>query len=436
MTDKLSRINEGCIKIVLAGTIASGKTTLLGALSVYDDGNGDDSVRVGPYFPAGIARQDYQKCLEFRLAAANCFNNTPEIRCLSRDPWPGATNPNVIPKEIWLEIASHENTHRLSFLDFAGETFLDAFDAFYNDRQKGDTEQERVRRFERAKENVKNDVGRKFNYAIADASIVLIVASCRDIIDFQCLLQREPDYAERMQFAYSFMLARAEELRRANSEVRVLLVITQCDQYKALLSSNKELFDNGLRSLLADAPCSQIERIYTSSAYQTELKKLTFNDVQVQSFKFCPVSKMHRRDGEPCSLGIQRLIDHICDVSSRVKAKYETKKAESEEITKREWLKLKGELEGIERKANCTIDEARKIIGNSSSEFTLSPHVRRVEIALQSYHKARVSADEKGYYTIPGEDAVKALKDLLLDVKPDVEHSVGILAAAIKAGRR
>ena len=158
MTDSHVRINkdEGdpVVKIVLAGTIASGKTTLLGALSVYDEGTGAERVRVGPYFPVEMTRQDYKKCLDFRVAATNCFNNTPDIRCLSRDPWPGATNPNVIPKDIWLEIVSHENTHRLSFSDFAGETFLDAFDVFYDDQKKIETEPERLHRFEQAKENV------------------------------------------------------------------------------------------------------------------------------------------------------------------------------------------------------------------------------------------------------------------------------------------
>ena len=441
MTDNHSNKNkdeEGLgIKIVLAGTIASGKTTLLGALSIYNEGIGDKGVRVGPYYPAGIDPENYQKSLKFRADATNCFNNTPESRCLSHNPWPGATRPDEIPKEIWLEIAFQGEKHRLSFFDFAGETFLDAFDTFYNDHQKGDTEQEKMRRREQAQESVKNKVGHKFNVAIADASIVLIVVSCKDIIDFQGLLQHERDYAERMQFAYSFMLSRAEELRRtADREVRVLLVITQCDQYKALLSSNTELFENGLESLLADVPCSQIERIFTSSAYQTELKKVTVTDAKSQILKFCPVSKMHRRSDQPCSLGIEKLVDHICDVSSRVKAEYKTAQADVENRIKREWMRLKMALDNLESNANSSMDEARRIIGNNGSEFTLSPHVRQVELALQSYYKARDAANEKGYCSTPSEDAVKALGGLLLRVEPDIVHWVGILDAALKTTRR
>ena len=359
------------IKIVLAGTIASGKTTLLGALSAYEEGQGDDQVHVNMYIPDGVnlTREDYKRCLDFRIDAVNCFNNTSASPCLGYDPWPGATNPNVVPKKIWLEIAAHGDTHKLSFLDFAGETFLDAFDVFYNDQQGLGTEQERTRLFEQAKANVKHVVGTQFNAAIADAHIVLIVVSCKDIVDFQSLLQRDRDYAERMQFAYSFMMARTEELQRPHKDRRVFLVITQCDQYKALLSSNMELVENGLKGLLADASCSQIERIYTSSAYQTELKAIKIGDAKSPNLKFCPTSKDLRRNDQPSSLGIKTLVERICNVSERAAAeRIETLKRKLEALKKelgtlkKESDVLKKKLADLEESAKCAIAEAQKII--------------------------------------------------------------------------
>lgn len=360
---------DSVVKIVLAGTIASGKTTLLGALSAYEEGKDDDNVHVKMYFPDEVDREDYERCLKFRRDAVNCFNNTPESPSLGYNPWLGATVPDEVPKEIWLEIATRGGAHKLSFFDFAGETFLDAFDTFYNaqHQQKIDTEQERARLREQAKESIRDVVGKLFNAAIADAHIVLIVVSCKDIIDFQSLLQRDRDYAERMQFAYSFMMARAEELQRTKKGRRVFLVITQCDQYKALLSRNMELVENGLKGLLADASCSQIERIYTSSAYQTELKAIKIGDANSKWLKFCPT--MRRCNDQPSSLGIKTLVGHICNVSKSLRAiGIEILKERLGALTKefdaltKESDGLKKKFAALEESAKCATEEAQKII--------------------------------------------------------------------------
>ena len=90
------------IKIVVAGTIASGKTSLLSALSVYTGRVGGESVEVEPYSPLGTDSDDYTKALEFKRNANNCFDGLMESRDVDKDPWPGATNPNAEPSKIWL----------------------------------------------------------------------------------------------------------------------------------------------------------------------------------------------------------------------------------------------------------------------------------------------------------------------------------------------
>ncbi len=350
------------IKIVVAGTIASGKTTLLSALSVYDGRVGGKSVEVEPYSPFGTNSDDYTKALEFRRHANNCFDGILESRDVDKDPWPGATNPNAVPSKIWLQIVSRESIHRVSFHDFAGETFLGAFDRIRKGQKNIDTERERLL----YSEKIKKEVDDQFVNDIKDASIVLIVISCKDIIDFPELWAHDRNAAERLQFAYSLMAARAEELQRTNRntdrEVEVFFVITQCDQYKALLSTGKEAFEEGLRRLIGGMVRPQIERIYTSSVCQTELKKIYSNDGKSQSLKFCPTSASRRDRAQPCSLGVSTLVEHIWNASVRVgqlRIEIERKRREEDEIKK---LSLKTELNRLMEYARSAMAEAQKIL--------------------------------------------------------------------------
>lgn len=378
------------IKIVVAGTIASGKTTLLGALSAYEE---KGSVSVGVFSPSGVNSQLFIESDKFRRKAYNCFNNTSESQCLNSDPWPGATDPNEIPQKIGLDITSGGISHRVSFCDFAGETFLNAFDEINEGQKKTGKLLGRLL----DNQTIKDRVGQMFKEEIEDANMVLIVISSKDIIDFPDLWERERNSAERMQFAYSIMKEKAKELQSLKKDVEVFFVITQCDQYKALISSKKDYFEDELNHLIAGAPTTPIQIIYTSSVYQTELKQIKTEVDKSINLKFCPVSHRLKRQDQPSSLGIKALVQHICNVSSRVAAERMRKIDEELERRAIERNELEEKLEGLARSVEDAMAEVQKTIagGRVSSDrlMDLNADKDRLARALRDYNEVVRTCD-------------------------------------------
>lgn len=238
---------------------------------------------------------------------------------------------------------------------------------------------------------------------------------------------RERNSAERMQFAYALMTEKAKELQSAKVGVHVFFVITQCDQYKALLSTNLELFEAGLKGLIAGMPSAQIKRIYMSSVYQTELKQIGAES----AVKFCPVPVVRKNNRQPGSLGIKTLVGCICDVSLR-------KKAMDEEIMLGKWNMLKTELDRLGERAERAIEEARGLIAKLKTrtndrlyDFDLNNDIRRVESALSAYRKAKAG----DCYTIPGWDAVHSLEEVVNAVRLDLGNSVRLLEKTVDGTR-
>ena len=343
------------INIMLAGTIASGKTTLLGALSVYEDSKSGVSVH-----PSG-AGKIFKASNGFCTYANNCFNVGSESREIGEDPWPGATDPGKIPKEFKLQIDSPKIKPRISFSDFAGETFLEALhlaneqeiEVLLRQLSEGETEIDKIGK-------VFREPIRAFVEQIRDADIVLIVVSAKDVIDFPDLLTWEKMSALRMQTAYSLMAKKSNGL--ANKNVKILFVVTQCDQYKALLNNDKASFELGLRNLTWGAKVEPEQIIYTSSAYQTEIKKIG----EAESLKFCPVHTSRRQSGQPLMLGINTLVEKICQVAQKVAAKHrqeeEERKRKEEEAEEKEKREMKGKIKCFVEDAQSAIDKARRIL--------------------------------------------------------------------------
>ncbi len=366
----LTEISSG-IKIVVAGTIASGKTTLLGAISTYKT----DSVKVTAFSPSGTDSFLYNASSKFTQDAYNTFNNTSERQVLDKNPWLDATLLETCKKEICLDVVSGKDHHIISFCDFAGETFLDAFNKVWE--EQGKTTGAGAGNL-RERRNIQEEVGERFKSEIENANMVLIVVSSKDILDFLDLLESDSTLAKRMQFAYSTMTAKAKELQEAKKTegkyVEVLFVITQCDQYKALISNNRDLLKNGLYRLIMGEPATPINIIYTASVYQTELKKIGTKADESIYLKFCPVSERKRnkepmRKDQPCSLGIKTLMERICSVSEKEKAERgrETAEKEAEDIRKikEEEERLQKELALLNEKLDNLEDELNGAIKNA-----------------------------------------------------------------------
>ena len=291
------------VKIVFAGTKDCGKTTLLSAISI----NNTDGTTVGPdsFFPTESKEGDATRLF---IAQANICLRGIEPRSTNRDPWFSATTQDK-PNEIWLEITKENKKHRMFISDFAGETFADAYGI----------------------EKKQNEVVEKFNRKIQDACLVFIVISCKDIIGHL----KNP--CVKMAFAYGKMLAKVKELQQLKPNVEFALIVTQCDQYKALFCTKKKLIEDGIKALTGSnigAEFKNLRIIYTSSAYQTELKILCSFDGNSKKYKFCPTPIGRRDKNTRSSLGINEVLSLMIATSDGVINSWRNDNALIDEVEK------------------------------------------------------------------------------------------------------
>ena len=332
------------IKIVLAGTKDSGKTTLLSALSIYRS----NRIMVGEDLTFDFEGKERTQTRKFRTEAEVCFERGGN--------WFDATSPDEPPERMSLAITSGGQSYRISFCDFAGETFIGA----YNSNNSA----------------LKKDVIAKFKTEINDANLVFIVISCRDILESQ---------SSAFFFAYHSIIEKAAELHKERG-VQIQFVITQCDQCKALLSTDegKELINNCLGNLIMSRLSSYgIDKIYISSVYQTRLKKVGKGG----KLKFFPTEKSMRDKDEPSSLGLDKILDLICNVAANVYLKA-AKAMAAKENRKRD------ELGSARSCAIKTIEKAKLLLGNKK------------KFAKDYYERlfAAVESLEKNLPTIGGDD--------------------------------
>ncbi len=395
MTNSHNSVNTGVdspdITIVLAGTIASGKTTLLWALSVYEDIESRVAVR--------LLGADTKK---IRNNARNCFNVSDGSREIGEDPWPEATIPEKEVKKFRFQIDSPKINPRIFFSDFAGETFLDAYDLA--------DEQAKKALLSNAETEIKDKIGANFRSQISNADIVIIVVSAKDVIDFPDLLAFERKSAERMQFAYSLMAEKSNGL--ANENVEILFVVTQCDQYKSLLNKDKKRFEDGLKDLTGGAAIEAKRIIYTSSAFQTEIKKIG----EAEILKFCPVPASRRQSGQPLMLGINTLVRKICQVALKVAAKRrheeEIKNREKEEAEKRRKEAEEKKKREMKDTINRFVRSAKEMVKRAEEILAKPPRNRRDSVSYLSKEKEDLKVVLSGFENFERLDDISELRKL------------------------